>query len=55
VLQSPRGETPEQRRQRLQAEAQYGARQAIDGDPLVQRILNEFEGFVLDDTVRPVS
>ncbi|WP_430462598.1 DNA polymerase III subunit gamma/tau [Thalassolituus sp. LLYu03] len=54
-LQSPRGETPEQRRQREKAEAQYGARQAIDGDPLVQKILADFGANVLDDTVRPVS
>ena len=54
-LQLPRGETPEQRRQREAAEAHYGAKQAIEADPLVQRILAEFGGFVVDDSVRPVS
>ena len=55
VLQATRGETPEQRRQRQKAEAHYGAKQAIEGDPLVQRILSEFGGVVVDDTVRPAS
>ena len=55
VLQPTRGETPEQRRQRQKAEAHYGAKQAIEGDPLVQRILSEFGGVVVDDTVRPAS
>jgi len=54
-LQLPRGETPEQRRQREAAEAHYGAKQAIEADPLVQRILAGFGGFVVDDSVRPVS
>lgn len=55
ALQLPRGETPEQRRQREAAEAHYGAKQAIEADPLVQRVLAEFGGFVIDDTIRPVS
>ena len=55
ALQSPRGETPEQRRQRQQEEARYGAKQAIEGDPLVQRLLSEFGGVVVDETIRPVS
>ena len=54
-LQLPRGETPEQRRQRLQAEAHAGAKQAIQTDALVQRIVQEFGAYVLDDTIRPVS
>ncbi len=55
TLQLPRGETPEQRRQREAAEAHYGAKQAIEADPLVQRVLAEFGGFVVDDSIRPVS
>ncbi|MAD43940.1 MAG: hypothetical protein CMH98_02940 [Oceanospirillaceae bacterium] len=55
TLQPPRGETPDQRRQRQQEEARYGAKQAIEGDPLVQRVLNEFGGVVVDETIRPVS
>jgi len=55
TLQSVRGETPDQRRQRQREEARYGARQAIVGDPLVQRIINEFGGEVVDETIRPVS
>ncbi len=55
LLQPTRGETPGQRRQREKAEAHYGAKQAIEGDPLVQRILNEFSGVVVDDTIRPVT
>ena len=54
-LQLPRGETPEQRRQRLQAEAHAGAKQAIAGDALVQRIVQEFDAYVPDDSIRPVS
>lgn len=54
-LQLPRGETPEQRRQRQQAEAHAGAKQAITGDALVQRIVQEFDAFVPDDSIRPVS
>lgn len=54
-LQLPRGETPEQRRQRQQAEAHAGAKQAIIGDALVQRIVQEFDAFVPDDSIRPVS
>lgn len=54
-LQLPRGETPEQRRQRQQAEAHAGAKQAISGDALVQRIVQEFDAFVPDDSIRPVS
>ncbi|MDF1764077.1 MAG: DNA polymerase III subunit gamma/tau [Oleibacter sp.] len=54
-LRPPRGETPEQRRQRYAAEANYAARHAIDSDPLVNQILSELGGVVLEETVRPIS
>ena len=53
TLTATRGETPEQRRQRLLADALYSARQAIDSDPLVDQIINELGGQVIEDTVRP--
>ena len=53
TLCPPRGETPEQRRQRQQAEARWSAQQAIDSDPLVNQILNELGGQVIEDSVRP--
>ena len=53
TLCPPRGETPEQRRQRQQAEARWAAQQAIDSDPLVNQILNELGGYVIEDSVRP--
>ena len=54
-LQPPRGETPDQRRQRLEAEAFYAAKQSIDSDPVVNHILNEMGGYVVEDTIRPIS
>ena len=53
TLCPPRGETPEQRRQRQQAEARWSAQKAIDSDPLVNQILNELGGQVIEDSVRP--
>jgi DNA polymerase-3 subunit gamma/tau len=53
TLTATRGETPEQRRQRLLADALYSARQAIDSDPLVDQIINELGGQIIEDTVRP--
>ena len=53
TLTATRGETPEQRRQRLLADALYSARQAIDSDPLVDQIVNELGGQVIEDSVRP--
>ena len=53
TLTATRGETPEQRRQRLKADALYSARQAIDSDPLVDQIVSELGGQVIEDTVRP--
>lgn len=54
-LQPPRGETPDQRRQRLEAEAFYAAKQSIESDPVVNHILNELGGYVVEDTIRPLS
>lgn len=53
TLRPPRGETPEQRRHRLKTEALYGAKNAIDSDPVVNQIINDMGGQVLEDTVRP--
>ncbi|WP_419810387.1 DNA polymerase III subunit gamma/tau [Bacterioplanoides sp.] len=55
VLQPPRGETPEQRRQREKAEAFYAAKQSIDSDPVVNHILTEMGGYVVEETIRPLS
>lgn len=54
-LQPPRGETPEQRRQRQQAEAFYAAKQSIESDPIVNQILTELGGFVIEDSIRPAN
>ena len=55
TLQAPRAETPEQRRQRLASEALYAARQAIESDGQVATIINDFGGYVIDDSIRPVQ
>ena len=55
TLMATRGETPDQRRHRLKTEALYGARQAIDSDPVVNQILNELGGQVIEDSIRPHS
>ena len=55
VLQPPRGETPEQRRQREKAEAFYAAKQSIDSDPVVNHILTEMGGYVVEESIRPLS
>lgn len=55
TLQPPRGETPDQRRQREQAEAFYAAKQSIESDPVVNQILTEMGGFVIEDSIRPAN
>jgi DNA polymerase-3 subunit gamma/tau len=55
TLVAPRGETPEQRRQRLHAESFYAAKQAIESDPVVNHIVSEMGGVVVEETIRPVS
>ncbi|MCY0966758.1 DNA polymerase III subunit gamma/tau [Parathalassolituus penaei] len=54
-LQVTRGETPEQRRQRLVAEAGYLAQQAIETDQRVRHILSSFNAVVLPDSIRPLN
>ncbi|MBE0483069.1 MAG: DNA polymerase III subunit gamma/tau [Bacterioplanes sp.] len=53
-LQTPRAETPEQRRQREQADAFYSAKQSIEADPVVNHILSELGGFVIEQSIRPI-
>lgn len=53
-LQTPRAETPEQRRQREQADAFYSAKQSIESDPVVNHILSELGGFVIEQSIRPI-
>ena len=45
-VQVPTGETPAQRRVRLQAEAQQAAEAAVAEDPVVQSLIKEFGGRV---------
>ena len=45
-VQAPTGETPAQRRVRLQAEAQQAAEAAVAEDPVVQSLIKEFGGRV---------
>lgn len=47
-----RSETPARRRERLAAERVEAARLAIREDPRVQQLLTEFDGQMLDDSVR---
>lgn len=54
-LQVPKGETPEQRRQRRIAEAGYLAQQSIETDEHVRNILNNFNAVVLPDSIRPLN
>lgn len=54
-VRDPRGETPDQRASRLRHEAHYSARQAIETDPLVDQLLTEMGGRILEDTVRPID
>ncbi len=55
VLRSPAGETPEQRRQRMAAEAGYIALQSIETDDHVRNILTTFNATVVEDTIRPLG
>ncbi|MDP2610246.1 MULTISPECIES: DNA polymerase III subunit gamma/tau [unclassified Oceanobacter] len=55
VLRSPAGETPEQRRQRLAAEAGFIALQSIETDEQVRHILTTFNATVVDGTIRPLD
>ncbi len=51
----PTGETPEQRRQRLHAEASYMAQQSIESDQTVRAIISQFNAVVLPDSIRPLN
>ncbi|WP_221794856.1 DNA polymerase III subunit gamma/tau [Oceanobacter mangrovi] len=54
-LQTPRGETPDQRRQRLHAESVYIAQQSIETDGRVKNILSTFNAMVVEDSIRPLQ
>ena len=53
IAQAPASETPLQQQQRQQAERQQQAREAIEGDSMVQSLLDRFEGQILPDSIRP--
>ncbi len=55
VLGVPSGETPEQRRQRLQAEAGSIAQQSIESDLAVRHIISRFNAVVLPNSIRPLN
>lgn len=55
TLGEPTGETPEQRRQRLDAEASYIAQQSIESDVAVQAIITRFNAVVLPNSIRPFN
>ena len=52
TLGEPTGETPEQRRRRLDAEASYIAQQSIESDVAVQAIITRFNAVVLPNSIR---
>ena len=51
----PTSETPDQRRQRLAAEARYMAQQAIESDQAVRTLISQFNAVVLPDSIRPLK
>ena len=55
ALNTPRGETPDQRRQRLAAEAAFIAQQAIETDDKVRNILSTFNAMVVPDSIQPLT
>ena len=54
-IRPPRGETPDQRRQRLQREAWDGAAQALRADPAVQMLLEQFGATVDEHSIQPLQ
>lgn len=55
TIQEPTMESPAERDERLLADSRVLAQQALETDSLVQRIVQEFDGRVIETTVRPVS
>lgn len=54
-VQVPRGETPHQRSTRIMAERFAQAEHAIMEDEVVQSLVSEFAGHIIEGTVKPVS
>lgn len=54
-VQLPRGETPHQRRTRLLAERFAQAGHAIMEDEVVQALVAEFEGHIIEGSIRPLA
>jgi DNA polymerase-3 subunit gamma/tau len=48
-----RGETPDQRRQRLQQEAWHSASQALLTDPALQQVLERFDASIDENSIQP--
>src|SRR5690554_911398 len=55
TIQEPTMESPAERDERLLADSRVLAQQALETDSLVQRIVQEFDGRVIEATVRLVS
>lgn len=53
ILREPRHETPAQREERLQFTAHYEAKQALEGDALVLRLMDEFDAHIIEGSVAP--
>lgn len=54
-VQLPRGETPHQRRTRLMAERFAQAEHAIMEDEVVQSLVGEFGGHIVEGSIKPIS
>lgn len=51
----PEGETPAQRRERLREERRLKAVEVIRNDPIVQSLLQVFDGRLVESTIQPVD
>jgi DNA polymerase-3 subunit gamma/tau len=54
-VQTPRGETPHQRRTRIMAERFAQAGHSIMEDEVVQSLVNEFEAHIVEGSIRPLG
>lgn len=54
-VQLPRGETPQQRRTRIMSERFAEAEHSIMEDEVVQSLVSEFEGHIIQGTVKPLA
>ena len=54
-VQTPRGETPHQRRTRIMAERFAQAEHSIMEDDVVQALVSEFEAHIIEGSVKPIE